>query len=451
MSLYNIDALDAIKIRARGNVFNLAQLIRNYRVLLIGLPGAFTPVDTNVYIPELIAALPFLDKRLDYIFCVLWNDPFVTKSWVLQCNIPKKVKVIADWNGYLTKSVGMEMDANEYYLGTRSKRYAAIYDNGKLLWNAEADNAYPNYIIDAVNSFDYWLPSKGLVDNCSNYSKRNSPKSKFHAANFLAVESGDRLEDNSLEGGCANGVTSLSRGGNCPSSLLSSVAQISPTFKGRFVSQGQVAMKRGILTRDYSTRDATSDYEDVYYSSSAESSTAAPNGASGSHKAPQGDGTGSNIRERCRENDDVTTATASSTLAGRSMSSYTKQRDLVSKESTSEISNEEDIIFESRQTSSSKNRSSKMSASRNSTVKVSQIPSDEMLNDAFLTAHIDALIDDVLDDLSGLKGGEFNINDKDETPRSELGSLMRDSPRYPTNSPASSPEGTMTVNQMGNH
>jgi len=424
MSLYNIDALDAIKIRARGNVFHLAQVIRNYRVLLIGLPGAFTPVDTNVFIPELISALPFLDKRLDYIFCVLWNDPFVTKSWVLTCNIPKKIKVISDWNGYLTKSLGMEMDANEYYLGTRSKRYAAVYDNGKLLWNAEADNAYPNCIIDAVNSFSNWLPSKAHVDNCSKYSKRSSPKSKFHATNFLAIESTEVLEDSSSGVG-RNSMDTL----QCPSALLASVPTISPTFKGRFVSQGQVTAKKGILTRDYSTRDATSDYEEIYYSSTSSESSTVQTSGSGTQNLTLGNAT--KLKETHTTNDDA------STLTGRSMSSYTKHHGLSSIHTSSDTSNDEGLIFESKQ-SSSKNRSNRMSASRNSSVAVNHIPSDEMMNDEFLTAHIDALIDNVLDDLSGIKNGELDPNDLEGTPRSELGSLMRDSPRYPSNYPQSS-------------
>eukprot|EP00915_Cephaloidophora_sp_WS-2016_P004069 GHVH01005471.1.p1 GENE.GHVH01005471.1~~GHVH01005471.1.p1 ORF type:complete len:332 (+),score=34.08 GHVH01005471.1:77-1072(+) len=242
MSLNNIEALDSTQIRARGNVFNLGDVIRRYRVLLIGLPGAFTPVDTNVYMPQLFKALPYLDQRLDYIFCIIWNDPFVTKSWVVALDIPKKIKVISDWNGYVTRSLGMEMDASEYYLGPRSKRYAAIYDTGSLLWCAEADDAYPKNIIGALDGFKLLRPSRGKVDPCSRLNLY-SPKSKFSPANFRSVSSEsdpratlpeEKVTINKLDLGKIHNDSRSTRSSS--NNLNSDDAPHAPQFKNRFGS-----------------------------------------------------------------------------------------------------------------------------------------------------------------------------------------------------------------------
>ena len=64
------------------------------------------------------------------IVCVAVNDPFVLDAWAQATGAADKVKVISDGNGEFTKKIGMDFDGSGVGLGTRSKRYAMIVEDG---------------------------------------------------------------------------------------------------------------------------------------------------------------------------------------------------------------------------------------------------------------------------------------------------------------------------------
>jgi peroxiredoxin len=101
------------------------------KVVVFGLPGAFTPTCSAKHLPGFIEKHPELKaKGVDKVACLSVNDAFVMDAWGKAQGADGKVDMLADGNGDLTRALGLEMDATGYGMGKRSKRYAMVVDNG---------------------------------------------------------------------------------------------------------------------------------------------------------------------------------------------------------------------------------------------------------------------------------------------------------------------------------
>jgi peroxiredoxin len=101
------------------------------KVVVFGLPGAFTPTCSAKHLPGFIEKNADLKaKGVDKIACVSVNDAFVMDAWGKAQGADGKVDMLADGNGDLTRALGLEMDGTGYGMGKRSKRYAMVVDNG---------------------------------------------------------------------------------------------------------------------------------------------------------------------------------------------------------------------------------------------------------------------------------------------------------------------------------
>jgi peroxiredoxin len=107
-------------------------LFANKRVVVFSLPGAFTPTCSTYQLPgfEEQFAL-FQAKGIDAIYCVSVNDAFVMNEWARALNI-KNVRVIPDGAGAFTEGMGMTVDMSAIGFGRRSRRYAAVVNNGQV-------------------------------------------------------------------------------------------------------------------------------------------------------------------------------------------------------------------------------------------------------------------------------------------------------------------------------
>jgi peroxiredoxin len=108
-----------------------AELLGKGKVVLFGLPGAFTPTCSDHHLPGfVIRAEELKAKGVDTIACVSVNDPFVMKAWGQTQDVGDKVVLIADGNGDFTRAMDLVFDGSGIGLGSRSKRYAAIIEDG---------------------------------------------------------------------------------------------------------------------------------------------------------------------------------------------------------------------------------------------------------------------------------------------------------------------------------
>jgi len=100
------------------------------KVVLFAVPGAFTPGCTVTHLPGyVVQADKIKAKGVDSIVCLAVNDAFVMDAWGKSQNAEELI-MLADGNGDFTKAIGLELDATGFGMGTRSKRYAMIVDNG---------------------------------------------------------------------------------------------------------------------------------------------------------------------------------------------------------------------------------------------------------------------------------------------------------------------------------
>jgi glutaredoxin/glutathione-dependent peroxiredoxin len=99
--------------------------------VLFAVPGAFTPTCSEKHLPGFIdLADDIAAKGVDAILCVAVNDPFVLSAWEKARNVGGKVKILSDGNAEFTRALGLDFDGSAVGLGTRSKRYAMVVDDG---------------------------------------------------------------------------------------------------------------------------------------------------------------------------------------------------------------------------------------------------------------------------------------------------------------------------------
>ena len=72
----------------------------------------------------------FKKKGVHTVACVAVNDPFVLAGWAETSGGKGKVLFLSDGNAEFTKKIGMDFDGSGFGLGTRSKRYSALVEDG---------------------------------------------------------------------------------------------------------------------------------------------------------------------------------------------------------------------------------------------------------------------------------------------------------------------------------
>jgi len=100
--------------------------------VLFAVPGAFTPGCSNVHLPGFVQqAEQLAEKGVDKVACVSVNDAWVMGAWA-QAQDATDIVMLADGNGAFTQAMGLEMDGSGFGLGSRSRRYAAVIEDGVI-------------------------------------------------------------------------------------------------------------------------------------------------------------------------------------------------------------------------------------------------------------------------------------------------------------------------------
>jgi peroxiredoxin len=113
------------------NNFQVSDLVKGRKIVIFGLPGAFTPTCSAKHVPGYVTAHDrLLAKGVDEIWCVSVNDAFVMGAWGRDQKAGGKVRMMADGSAMYTKALGLEMDLTARGMGMRSQRYSMLVDNG---------------------------------------------------------------------------------------------------------------------------------------------------------------------------------------------------------------------------------------------------------------------------------------------------------------------------------
>ncbi len=104
-------------------------------VVVFAVPGAFTPTCSEEHLPGYLGRLDDLRRcGVDRVACVAVNDSHVMTAWGKALGVGEQILLLADGNADFARAVGLEIDLSRFGMGTRSRRYAAVVEDGRLLW-----------------------------------------------------------------------------------------------------------------------------------------------------------------------------------------------------------------------------------------------------------------------------------------------------------------------------
>ena len=107
-----------------GEIFN------GKKIVVFGLPGAFTPTCSSTHLPGFEAKYDeFKALGIDEVYCLSVNDAFVMKQWADKLGV-KKVKMLPDGNGDFARGMGMLVKKENLGFGERSWRYSMLVEDG---------------------------------------------------------------------------------------------------------------------------------------------------------------------------------------------------------------------------------------------------------------------------------------------------------------------------------
>lgn len=120
----------------------VADLVNGRKVVIFGLPGAFTGTCSTRHLPSFIGVADKLrEKGVDEIVCVSVNDPFVMEAWGKGAGSAEAgIRMLSDASSELTGGLGLRFSRAEAGLIDRSKRYAMFVEDGTVrVLNLEAN------------------------------------------------------------------------------------------------------------------------------------------------------------------------------------------------------------------------------------------------------------------------------------------------------------------------
>jgi peroxiredoxin len=113
------------------NPVSTDELFKGKKVVLFGLPGAFTPTCSAKHVPSFVQHFDELKaKGVDTIACMSVNDAFVMGAWARDQHTDGKVRMLADGSAEYTKALGLVLDLTPRGMGVRCQRFSLLADNG---------------------------------------------------------------------------------------------------------------------------------------------------------------------------------------------------------------------------------------------------------------------------------------------------------------------------------
>jgi len=110
---------------------SVASATAGKRIVIFGLPGAYTPTCSAQHVPGYLEALPQLKAhKIDEVWCVSVNDGFVMAAWGREQKAIGKVRMLGDGSAELAKKLGLDVDLSKHGMGVRMNRFSMLVDDG---------------------------------------------------------------------------------------------------------------------------------------------------------------------------------------------------------------------------------------------------------------------------------------------------------------------------------
>ena len=128
------------------------ELLGSGKIVLIGVPGAFTPVCSDFHLPGFVLAADQLkDKGVEKIAVISVNDVFVMGAWGAFAGVGAEFVMIADPDAAFTKAMGLDTDATSFGLGIRSERYAAVIEDG-VFTQVDVEEQFVDHVVSTAEA-----------------------------------------------------------------------------------------------------------------------------------------------------------------------------------------------------------------------------------------------------------------------------------------------------------
>lgn len=110
----------------------LAPRLKDRKVVIFGLPGAFTRGCSVTHLPSFMRTRDaFAEKGVDEVICIAVNDPFAMTAWGQHTGATEAgITMLADAAGDFTKAIGLEFSAPVVGLYNRCQRFALMAEDG---------------------------------------------------------------------------------------------------------------------------------------------------------------------------------------------------------------------------------------------------------------------------------------------------------------------------------
>ncbi|MEO8876737.1 MAG: peroxiredoxin [Polyangiaceae bacterium] len=110
---------------------SVGEATKGKKIVIFGLPGAFTPTCSAEHVPGYVKHLTDLNgKGISEIWCVSVNDGFVMAAWGRDQKAIGKVRMLGDGSAEFAKKLGLDVDLTAHGMGVRMQRFSMIVDDG---------------------------------------------------------------------------------------------------------------------------------------------------------------------------------------------------------------------------------------------------------------------------------------------------------------------------------
>ncbi len=110
---------------------SVAEAAAGKKIVLFGLPGAYTPTCSAQHVPGYKKhAADLKAKGVDEIWCVSVNDGFVMAAWGRDEDALEEIRFLGDGSAQLAKALGLELDLSAHGMGLRMKRFSMLLEDG---------------------------------------------------------------------------------------------------------------------------------------------------------------------------------------------------------------------------------------------------------------------------------------------------------------------------------
>ena len=110
---------------------SVAEATKGKKIVIFGLPGAYTPTCSAKHVPGYVAQLAALKaKGVNEVWCVAVNDGFVMAAWGKELGAFGKVRMLGDGSAEFAKKLGLDKDLTSAGMGVRMQRFSLLVDDG---------------------------------------------------------------------------------------------------------------------------------------------------------------------------------------------------------------------------------------------------------------------------------------------------------------------------------